>query len=112
MTNRLFDCTDKQSKEALHTSEISMFTNLKDYVDEFSYFSSLGIDNFRFVFLYYFLFGLMVFAVAFGYRGLIMAAKMIRKRNKRFRHFNFNRPMISPQANRVHIKELLRDSQY
>lgn len=77
MANRMYECISKQSSSALRGAEISVFAKVKDFIEEFSGFSNLALDNFRFLIFYYFLFGFLVFVVAFGYRGLVMVTKTI-----------------------------------
>ena len=88
MVTRMFDCIAKQAKDVFRNEGISLFTNVEAYVEAYAGFSDLVLDNFRFVFLYYFLFGLQIFAVAFVHQCLVMFSKtMTRKRNRRLKYF-------------------------
>lgn len=78
--SRVFDCIDQTGREACRKSEISLFETLKDYMDEYSSSTSgtsnLALDNFRFIFLYDFLFGSLLFAAFCVYH----LVKLVRKR--------------------------------
>lgn len=92
MVVRMVDCIEKEAKESFRRNEIRLFSNLDEYLDEYSRFSDLVLDNFRFVFLYYFLFALLVISIAFVHHGLVLFAKtMIRRRNQSFQAFLHNR---------------------
>ena len=77
---RLFDCIDKAARASCRRNEILMFETLEAYIDEYSGFSDLVLDNFRSIFLYYFLFCSLVFAAFSMYHLANLAKRRIKKR--------------------------------
>ena len=61
MWSRLSQCTDESSRTSCRLSEISVFESLDEYIEEYSGFSDLELENFRFLFLYYALACLLTF---------------------------------------------------
>ena len=80
MLNKMYDCTDNAARASCRGSKnsLSLFESIEAYMDdyEFSGFSDLVLDNFRFIFLYYFLFCSLVF-VSFCVHHLV---KYVKKR--------------------------------
>ena len=64
LISRTYNCADKLSRANCRASKVTMFETLEQFIDETTGFSDLVLDNFRFIFLYYFLFCSLVF-VAF-----------------------------------------------
>ena len=73
---RLYDCIDTAASESCRTSKVTVFGTLEAYIDEHSHFANLVLDNFRFIFLYYFLACSLVF-VAFAVHLLVKFDKMM-----------------------------------
>ena len=71
---RTYDCADKLIRANCRASKVTMFETLEQFIDETTGFSDLVLDNFRFIFLYYFLFCSLVF-VAFGVHHLVKLVK-------------------------------------
>ena len=70
---------DKVARQACRSSKVSLFETLDEYVQEYSGFSDLALDNFRSIFLYYLLFCSLVFAIFCAFR-LVSSTKHIVKR--------------------------------
>lgn len=106
LTNRMFECIVKSAKSVVRNNEFSLFANLKSYIEEFSgSFSNLILENFRYIFIYYFLFILLAFAVCVGHRVLVIVAKMTtRRKNRRLKHFVRNRPLGS-QIKKIAVRK-------
>ena len=62
MVVRMYHC-DQAARSSFRRSKIELFGNLEDYIEAYSEFSDLVLDNFRFIFLYYFLLCSLAFAV-------------------------------------------------
>ena len=61
----MYGCIDRVARNSLRSSKIALFENLEQYVQENSGgFSDLEFQNFRLIFLYYFLVCSLVFVVA------------------------------------------------
>ena len=90
----MFECIVKSAKSVVRNNEFSLFANSKDYIEEYSKFSNLILENFSLLFLYYFLFCSLVFAVAFGHHVLVMITKMMtRRKNLRLKRLARKRPL-------------------
>ena len=75
LISRTYYCADKLSRANCRASKVTMFETLEQFIDEATGFSDLVLDNFRFIFLYYyFLFCSLVF-VAFGVHHLVKYVK-------------------------------------
>lgn len=72
-----YNCLDGVGKKSCHTSKISIFGTLEEFIEENSSFSNLGIANFRSIMLYYFLFCSLVF-VTFCMHHLVKLIKWMR----------------------------------
>lgn len=70
----LYNCIDNEAKESCHNSKLSVFETLAVYIQEFTGFSNLVLDNFASIFHYYFLFCSLVF-VAFCMHHLVKFIK-------------------------------------
>lgn len=73
---RMTDCIEKSGRATCRASKIAIFRNLEDYLEEFSDTSDLVLDNFRFIFLYYFIVCSLVFVAFAGYHLVKFAKKM------------------------------------
>lgn len=73
---KTYDCFNKASRAPCRGSKNSLFECLEAYIDEHSSTSDLVLDNFRFIFLYYFLACSLVF-VAFAVHLLVKFDKMM-----------------------------------
>lgn len=60
--NRMFDCTDSAAKAACRALKITVFETKEQYINDFSGSPDLVLNNFYFIFLYYFLFCSLIFA--------------------------------------------------
>ena len=80
MMSEMFACIDKQATASIRKDKVQVFETVEAFVDEFSGFSYLVLDNFRFIFLYYFLFGSLSLLAFFVHH---LVNKLAKKRNKR-----------------------------
>ena len=74
LISKTHDCVDNLARTSCRASKVSQLESLEAYIEEYSGFSDLPLDNFRFIFLYYFLFCSLVF-VAFGVHHLVKLVK-------------------------------------
>lgn len=71
---RLQDCFERVGKTSLRSSsKMSVFESVEDYENEYSNFSDLVLDNFRIIFLYYFLFCSLLLATFYVHQLLQLA---------------------------------------
>ena len=70
----MLDCIDKNGRESCRAAKIGLFENLTKFIEEYSGFSNLVLENFSRLFLYYFLICSLVF-VAFCLHHLVKVAK-------------------------------------
>ena len=75
MVARMYKCVDETAKASCRTSKIDLFGNLEQFINEYSGFSDLVFENFQSIFIYYGLFGALLF-VAFCVH-LFYSAKLV-----------------------------------
>ena len=68
MVGSMYDCFEKEAMATVRRSNVSYFESLEEYIEEYSGFSDLDLENFRYIFLYYFLFGSLIFIVFLMHR--------------------------------------------
>ena len=56
LVNRMYGCIKNAASESFRNDEVNLFQKLEDYTDQYSGFSNLILNNFRFIFIFYFLF--------------------------------------------------------
>ena len=74
LISRTYYCADKLSRTNCRASKVTLFETLEQFIDETTGFSDLVLDNFRFIFLYYFLL-CSLFFVAFCVHHLVKFVK-------------------------------------
>lgn len=81
----MFDCTEQAGRKACRSSNVTLFEDLDQYSANYvgAGFSDLVLANFRFVFLYYGLFGALILVVAFLPHLVQCVRKRIEKRLNR-----------------------------
>ena len=80
LISRTYDCADQSAQSNCRASKLSLLESLDAYIEEYSGFSDLVLDNFRFIFLYYFLACSLAF-VAFDAHHLVKFVKKNVKKN-------------------------------
>lgn len=65
-----FDCVDQVARESCRRAKVKMIETVEEFIDEQSGFSDLVLENFRFIFTYYFVLCSLVF-IAFLIHHLI-----------------------------------------
>lgn len=84
--SQLFVCVRQASQDTCRASRVSIFESIESFVEEFSEFSDLVLENFRYIFLYHFLICSLVF-VTFGVHCMVKFAR---------RNVNLIRRLLEP----------------
>ena len=75
LISQMYECASKLAQKNCRASEVTMFDSLESYTEDYTSFDDLVLQNFKHIFIYYFLLCSLVF-VAFTVHHLAKFVRM------------------------------------